>query len=230
MQVPAGELEPSFVRVGSRRRHRPHGGLARAVPEDHDRAGRGCVAQRVGVNAEGAPHLAVGRPRAGELGVQPGGQVLGSPPPLRIVGESPQREHRKVAGRDDVCAVARPPDLDVRGIAPAGRVRAFDPGMHRQQRGARHAVLEARPGRLSERVASGWKPLVERADAPPEAEDLLPGQDEPRAHRLNPTTRDPSSPAGGRPACRRRSCVPPAPRFGVRDALSPVFRLAPDRP
>ena len=55
VQVPARELEASLARVDLGWRHGPDGGLSRAVPPDHDRAGRCGVPEPVGVLAERSP-------------------------------------------------------------------------------------------------------------------------------------------------------------------------------
>jgi hypothetical protein len=48
-----------------------------------------------------------------------------------------------------------------------------------KKRGAGHAVLQARPRRTTERALSAREPSVERADPPPEGEDVRPRDIEP---------------------------------------------------
>jgi len=47
--------------------------------------------------------------------------------------------------------------------------------MDGKERGARHAVLQTRPRSTPERAPSAWESLVERANVPPEREDLSAG-------------------------------------------------------
>ena len=54
--------------------------------------------------------------------------------------------------------------------------------MDGKERGARHAVLQARPRRTPERARTAWEPLVERAHVPPEREDLCAREVEPGGH------------------------------------------------
>ena len=226
MEVPARELAPRLQRVDLGRRHRPDGRLPRALPPDQDRAGRRAVSQRVGVHAEPTPCLAVGHPAAGEVGVQPSGRVLRPPPPLRIVRQPPEREGREIARRDHVDLVARAPQLNERRVLPARRVGPLDPGVDRQERGPRHAVLQARPRRLPQRAPPGREPLVERADPPSEGQDLRSGQREagPHRHINRPSRRSlrprsgslggpaPPPPRACRPACDPRTPPPGPPR------------------
>jgi len=72
---------------------------------------------------------------------------LGTAAPFLVVGQPAQREQREVALGDDVGVVARPPELDQRGIVPGRRLDAFDPCMEGEQRRPRHAVLQACPRR-----------------------------------------------------------------------------------
>src|SRR2546427_5858413 len=58
--------------------------------------------------------------------------------------------------------------------------------MDGNERSAGHAVLQARPRRTPEGAPSAWEPLVERADVPPEREDLRPRQVEPRRLHVRP--------------------------------------------
>jgi hypothetical protein len=59
-----------------------------------------------------------------------------------------------------------------------------DTGVDREERGSRHAVLEAGPRRTPERAGSAWESLIECADVPPEREDLRPREIERRFHRV----------------------------------------------
>jgi hypothetical protein len=101
------------------------------------------------------------------------------------IGEPPEREDRVVAGRYDVRAEARTPDLNERAVFPRRGARRLHPRVDRKESRARNAVRQARPGREPERARAGWEPIVERADAPPEGEDLGPGELE-RGRRHQP--------------------------------------------
>jgi hypothetical protein len=61
--------------------------------------------------------------------------------------------------------------------------------MDREKRRAGHAVLEAGPRRLPERIRPGWEPLVERLDVASVREDLRPREVEPTPGHV---TRSPS--------------------------------------
>src|SRR5581483_6372095 len=96
------------------------------------------------------------------------------------IGMSRDREERVVAGRHDVGAEARPPDLHERPVLPARGVRPLDARVDGEERGARHAVLEARPRRLPQRAGAGRQPLLEMPGAAPKREDLRARELEPR--------------------------------------------------
>jgi hypothetical protein len=76
--------------------------------------------------------------------------------------------------------------LDERGILPTQWMRAFDARVDREERRARHAVLEARPRSTAEGARAAWETLVERADVPSEREDLRPSQTKPRTCQFTP--------------------------------------------
>jgi hypothetical protein len=59
-------------------------------------------------------------------------------------------------------------------------MRALDARVDGEERGPRHAVLQARPRRLPQRARTRRLPPVERPDAAPEGEDLLSRQVEQR--------------------------------------------------
>lgn len=142
------------------------------------------VLEAVRVHAEGAPRLRVAHPRPAEAGLEARGAVLGPPPPLLVVGMYADREEGPVAGGDRVHVVPRPPELDQRGVRPRGRLGSLHASVDGEQRGSRHAVLQARPGGLPKRVRSGRKPSVERASAATEGEDLRPREmEQRRVHR-----------------------------------------------
>jgi hypothetical protein len=44
--------------------------------------------------------------------------------------------------------------------------------MDREQRGARHAVLQTCPRRTLQRTLAAWQPLIERCGTTPEGENL----------------------------------------------------------
>ena len=82
--------------------------------------------------------------------------------PLAVVGEPPQREEREVALGDDVGLVPRPPELDERGMLPGRGLDLLDPRVQREERGSRHAVLQAGPRRPPQRLRAFGHSLVER--------------------------------------------------------------------
>ncbi len=94
--------------------------------------------------------------------------------PFASSGSLPERERREVDGGDDVHLVPRPPQLDERRVLPARGSGALDPRVDREQRGPRHAVLQARPGRLPQGAGPGWEPLVERTHPAAVGQDLVP--------------------------------------------------------
>ena len=66
---------------------------------------------------------------------------------------------RAVTGRDHVRAEPRTPDLDQRGVLPGGRLGSLDTRVDREERGAGHAVLEARPRGTTEGIRAEWQSL-----------------------------------------------------------------------
>ncbi len=102
---------------------------------------------------------------------------------LGVVGKPPEREQREVALGDDIGVVARPPELGERRILPRRRLDPVDPRVQRQQRGSRHAVLQAGPRRPPQRLRALRHPLVEPTDPSPERQDLLPREPESRSRR-----------------------------------------------
>ncbi len=184
MQVSPRELEARIARVDLGPGHGPYGRESRAVPPDHDGAGRGGVPEPVGVLPERSPGVTVGRHRAAEVRVQTGGQFLRPPQAGRIVRQPPQREDTEVASRDDVGVEPRPPELDQRWVVPRGRQGSLDARVDREQRRPGHAVLQARPRRAPERPPAARQPRIEFADAPPEPKDPRSREVEPRGrHR-----------------------------------------------
>src|SRR4029450_13380986 len=154
---------PRAERIALGSRHRPDGRLSRALPADQDRARRRGVPEQIRVHAEGLSRLAGAHPPTVEEGMQTSRDLLGPLPTGRIVRQPPEREERAVAGRHDIRAEPRAPDLDERRILPAGRVRPLDPRVDREERSPRHAVLQARPRLAPERARAARKPLLERA-------------------------------------------------------------------
>jgi hypothetical protein len=151
---------------------------------NEDGAGRCGVPEPIGDFAERAARLAVRQPPATEQAVKPSGQVLRDTPSPNLIRESPEREDRDVACRDHVRVMTRPPELDERRVLPGRRLGPLDARMDREERSARHAVLQACPRRKPERAPSAREPLVECADVPPEREDLCPREFEPRPVHL----------------------------------------------
>ena len=184
VQVPARELEARVARVDLGWRHGPDGRQPRAVPPDQDRAGRCGVPEPVGVYAERAPGLAVGHPPPPRCACRRAARSSATRRAPAFVRQPPEREDREIARRDDVRVVPRSPELDERRILPGGRLGPLDARVDREERGSGHAVLQAGPRRTPERAPSAREPLVERADVPPEREDLRPREVEPRRRHV----------------------------------------------
>ena len=174
VEVASSELAARLGRVDLGSGDGPDGRRSRAIPADGDGARRRGVPERVRVDAERAPDLAIRHARAVELGVQLRGDALGPQTALGVVGIPPQREQREVGLGNDVGAVARPPELDERGILPCRRLNAGDPRVQREQRRPRHAVLQAGPRRPPQRHRPRRHSLVERTDPTSESQNLLP--------------------------------------------------------
>src|SRR6185437_4269324 len=111
-----------------------------------------------------------------EEAMNPRSHLLRPLPAAAAVGQPREREDGVVASRHDEHAEARPPDLDERRILPGRRARALDAGMDGKDGRPRHAVLQPRPRRLPQGPRTAREPFVERADAPPEGEDLGAGE------------------------------------------------------
>ena len=185
-----------------------------------------------------------------ELGVQPLGHALGPQPALRVVGKPPEREQREVALRDDVGVVTRAPQLGERRVLPGRRLDSSYPRVQGEQRGSRHAVLQAGPGCPPQRLRAHWHSLVERADSSSEGQDLLPRDPESRFPRARHELRNPMryfsavslgqcsgmsplsegawtsllrpSVSGTIPSCRRISCGRISRTHGVAASLSRI--------
>jgi hypothetical protein len=97
-----------------------------------------------------------------------------------VVREPPEREYRVVLRGYDVGAEPRAPELDEGRVLPAGRPRVLDSRMDRQQRGARHGILQTGPRSPAERLRPGRQPFVKETGPQPEREDLKPRELEPR--------------------------------------------------
>ena len=126
----------------------------------------------------------------------------------RRVGQAAHRERRVIPGCHDIGAVPRPPDLDEGRVVERRGRSALDTRMDREQRRARHAVLEPGRGGTSQRADAPRHALVERLGASAIREDLLSCQSQSRpgcAHRTSPT----ATRMGPRIATVRS----PAPRF-----------------
>ncbi len=133
--------------------------------------------------------LAVTHPPAGQGGRELLGGSDGPLAPLGVVRQDAQGKDREVGLGDDEHAVTRTPYLDKRRILPCGGAGALDARMDRQQRGPRHAVLQPRPRGSPQRGRSRGQPLVERADASSERQDLRPRQLEPGGGHVAPPAR-----------------------------------------
>src|SRR5207244_6380686 len=156
---------------------------------------RGRVADAI-ADPERAGRLPVGRSAPPERGAQERCELLRPLPAAGVVRQPREREDRVVACRHDVGAEPRAPNLDERRMLPAGRMSALHPRVDREERGPGHAVLQAGPRGAAQGTGPGWKPLVERADAPPEAEYLGAGEIERRPRHRPQTIRPDGSRIG----------------------------------
>ena len=85
---------------------------------------------------------------------------------IPLSGSRPSVNTAQVARGDDVHVVPRTPDLHERRVLPGGRSGAFHARVDREERGARHAVLQPGPRGLPQRPAARRESLVQRSDAP----------------------------------------------------------------
>ena len=167
--------------IDLRRRHGPDHRLPRALPPDQHRAGRGRVPEHVGVHAERVPRLRVGHPR-GRRG----------PRRRRAARSSARRRRPGLVGQPS--RARRPP-----GRA-AATTKTLNRGPHSWtsdgssqvdgsvpstrawiDSSAARGMLSCSPAQAARRSepAPGRKPLVERADVPPEGQDLRPREAQP---------------------------------------------------
>jgi hypothetical protein len=182
-----GKPTPGALRLGRPRwRHRPDDRRSCPLPADQHAAGHRGVTEPIGVLAEAVPRLGVGHPPTVEEAVQAGGKLLRLPPARTSFWQSAKGKDHAVARGHDVRAEPRSPDLDKRPVLPAGRVSAYHPRVDRQERRPRHAVLQTRPRRTAERARAGRQPLIERADVPPERQDLRPRELKSRPSQRTP--------------------------------------------
>ena len=183
VEVASSELAACVRRIDLGSGDRPDRRCARAVPANRDRAGGRGVSERVRVHSERAPDLTVRHALRPEMEAQPLGHPFGPQAALGALREPAQREQREVALRDDIGLVTRSPELGERGMLPRRRLDPVDPRVQRQQRGPRHAVLQAGPRRTPQRLRALHHPLLEPADPSSERQDLLPGERQSRLHR-----------------------------------------------
>ena len=178
MQVSAGELGTGIEGVNLRCRHGPDRRPLGAIPSDQHAASQRGVAEGVGVDAKRVAGLVGARRPPREELVEAVRQLHcdGSRP--AFVGQPGEREDRAVAGRHDIGAEPRSPHLHERRILPRGGLGLLNASMDREQRGSRHAVLEARPSGTPKRLGTGWQTLIERSDSSSVPEDLSAGQAE----------------------------------------------------
>ena len=119
------------------------------------------------MDADAAAGLVMAHGASGEERVQAARHVLGAAARLVLVRQAAEREDRAVGCRDDIGAVARAPHLDEGRVVQRGWRRALDASVDREQRGARHAVLQPGPRGALERCRACRHPHVERSDHPP---------------------------------------------------------------
>ncbi len=142
---------------------------------------------------------ATGRPDA-----RPAGGSWGYP-------MSAEREQGEVALRDDVGVVARPPELNERGIRQRRGLNPVDARVERKQSCSRHAVLQAGPRRSPKRLRPHRHPLLEPTDPPPERQNLPPGEPESRTrHELGTLGTSRPSRLGQRAGMSPDPLVPPS--------------------
>lgn len=79
----------------------------------------------------------------------------------------------QIALGDDVCAVSRPPDLDQSRFHSNARTDVRNPGVDRQHRRSRHAVLKSSHGCSLQRSLRVGKPLLEGRRLPSAGENLF---------------------------------------------------------
>ena len=182
MQVPARELQPSLTGIELGPRNAPDHRQSCALPSHQDGACRCGIAQRIGMDAHPSPGLVIPHPTAIEERVQASGRVLGAMPGLGGGGQPTEREDRPITRGDDVSVEPRPPQLDERRVLPRGRLGPRNASVNRENCGARHAVLQARPRRALERGSARRQPLVERSRPASVRQYLRPGEVERRRH------------------------------------------------
>ena len=82
-------------------------------------------------------------------------------------------------------------------MLPGRRLDPAYPRVQREQRGSRHAVLQAGPRRPPQRLRAHRHSLVQRADSSPEGEDLLSRDLESRFHQTRHELKEPRSVLAG---------------------------------
>lgn len=149
-KVPPREFETRALRIHVGRRRGPDDRLVRAIPAQEDSTRRSGVSETVWLRSHGVTCLAEGHPPTIEEGVEPVRGVVRSPASTGVRRQAPEREYRKVLRRHDVVVETRAPKLDKARMLPSDRTGPLDSRMDRQQRGARHGVLQPGPGSSSE--------------------------------------------------------------------------------
>ena len=165
------------ARTGARARGGPHAGRPRGRARSRSSAGarRPSGSATVPVGAAYRRRLGWSRARrrprrrssSGRRGrrARRAARSSARPPALAPSGSRPSEKTAQVPRRDDVRAEPRTPELDERGVLPGRRPGALDPRMDRQERGARHAVLQAGPRGAPER-RRGRRAAARRAPGP----------------------------------------------------------------
>ena len=179
-QVAARELEARLARAHLGGRDDPDRRLPRALPADQDGAGRARVPEAVRIHAQSGARLLMADPLVAEGGAR--GSRRAPPPaagPWRRPASCRARRRRRSHAATTNTLYRGPHSCTSDGSAQVAGSVARDPGVDRQHRRPGHAVLQPRPGRPLQRGRPRRKPLVERADLPPERQNLRSREVEP---------------------------------------------------
>ncbi len=132
--------------------------------------------------AHRARRRALRHPAAGERRLQPSGDLLCALPRPGFVWEPAEGKDREIALGHDIDAEPGAPDLDQRRILPTSWFRSGHARMNREQRGPRHAVLQAGPRGTPQRATAVRQPRLERLRLSPKGENLRTGEFQSDSH------------------------------------------------